>query len=82
MRDQSSSSRFLFVSSCFRLVVLFDTLLKKQSPEQIEAVLAHELGHWKNSDTLRLMAAAQVSAFVTMTATAALLFNEGPSHRH
>lgn len=62
-------------------VVLFDTLIKEQTPEQIEGVLAHELGHWKNNDTLRLLAMGQTTAFVTLTATAALLFNEGRQRR-
>lgn len=28
-------------------VVLYDTLLRGSSPEEVEAVLAHELGHWR-----------------------------------
>ncbi|ELU39083.1 metalloendopeptidase [Rhizoctonia solani AG-1 IA] len=30
-------------------IVLFDTLIKKSQPAELEAVLAHELGHWKYS---------------------------------
>lgn len=74
-RTHTSASDFL------RLVVLFDTLIKEQTPEQIEGVLAHELGHWKHNDTVRLMAMGQASAFVTFTAIAGLLFNSGSSNR-
>ncbi len=43
-------------------VVFFDTLLKKLQPEEIEAVLAHELGHFKCRHTLqRLLAALGLS---------------------
>lgn len=34
-------------------IVLFDTLLEKLTPEEIEAVLAHELGHFKLRHVLR-----------------------------
>ena len=27
-------------------IVLFDTLIDKSTPTEVEAVLAHELGHW------------------------------------
>jgi STE24 endopeptidase len=36
-------------------IVLFDTLLEKLTPEEIEAVLAHELGHFKLRHVLRRM---------------------------
>ncbi len=29
-----------------RRIVLYDTLLKKHTPDEIESVLAHEIGHW------------------------------------
>lgn len=41
-------------------IVFFDTLLEKLTPEEIEAVLAHELGHFKHRHVLKrivLMAA-------------------------
>jgi STE24 endopeptidase len=31
-----------------RRIVLFDTLLKNHEPDEIESVLAHELGHWQH----------------------------------
>ncbi len=36
-------------------MVLFDTLLESMSPEAIETVVAHELGHKVHRDMLRLM---------------------------
>jgi STE24 endopeptidase len=29
-----------------RRIVLYDTLLKKHSPDEVASILAHELGHW------------------------------------
>ena len=36
-------------------VVFFDTLLKRLSPGEVEAVLAHELGHFKHKHVLKRM---------------------------
>ena len=36
-------------------VVFFDTLLQRLSPEEVEAVLAHELGHFKHRHVLQRM---------------------------
>jgi len=38
-------------------VVFFDTLLSKLSPGEVEAVLAHELGHYKHRHVTKRMAA-------------------------
>jgi len=37
-------------------VVFYDTLLEKLSPDQMDAVLAHELGHFKHKHLVKLMA--------------------------
>ncbi len=31
-----------------RRIVLYDTLLKSHTPEEIESILGHELGHWRH----------------------------------
>jgi STE24 endopeptidase len=36
-------------------IVIFDTLLKQCSTDEIVAILAHELGHWHFSHTLKLL---------------------------
>ncbi|WP_428422580.1 M48 family metallopeptidase [Methylibium sp.] len=38
-------------------VVFFDTLLSKLSPSEVEAVLAHELGHFKHRHVMKRIAA-------------------------
>ena len=38
-------------------VVFFDTLLKKLTPSEVEAVLAHELGHFKHKHVLKRIVA-------------------------
>src|SRR5690606_11430880 len=36
-------------------VVFYDTLLKQLSPDEVEAVLAHELGHFKHKHITKRM---------------------------
>jgi len=45
-------------------VVLFDTLLKKLSKDEILAVLGHELGHFKHKDIIKNIAVVGVMLFV------------------
>lgn len=44
-------------------IVFFDTLLDKLSPEQIEAVLAHELGHFKHGHVQRRLLSSLLLSF-------------------
>jgi STE24 endopeptidase len=41
-------------------IVFFDTLLEKLTPEEIEAVLAHELGHFKHRHVIKRIALSAV----------------------
>lgn len=50
-------------------VVFFDTLINKLKPEEVEAVLAHELGHFKRRHTLKRL----ISVFGFSLAALALL---------
>ena len=43
-------------------IILGDTLLTKYTQDEILAILAHEIGHYKNRDTMRLMATSAVLA--------------------
>jgi len=56
-----------------RRVVLHDTLLASRSPEEVGAVLAHELAHDRNGDLSRGVAAGAAGAVVLAYAAAALL---------
>lgn len=42
-------------------IVIYDTLIEKTKTDEIIAILAHELGHWKLGHTTRLFGIAQVS---------------------
>jgi len=49
-------------------IVLFDTLLAKHTPEEIESILAHELGHFKFGHIRQMLAMAAALAFVGFAA--------------
>jgi STE24 endopeptidase len=49
-------------------IVLFDTLIQGNSPEEIEAVVAHELGHYRYGHVLSGMLRGAVIAFVVLAA--------------
>jgi STE24 endopeptidase len=45
-------------------IVFFDTLLKELNGEEIEAVLAHELGHFKRRHVIKRMAVMALSSLI------------------
>ena len=45
-------------------IVFFDTLINTLDPSEVEAVLAHELGHFKRKHVLKLMIKAFVFSFL------------------
>ncbi|KAF7717358.1 CAAX prenyl protease [Penicillium ucsense] len=44
-------------------IVIYDTLLEKSEPQEVVAVLSHELGHWKLNHTTKLFGIAQSHMF-------------------
>jgi STE24 endopeptidase len=53
-------------------IVFYDTLLSQLSPEQIEAVLAHELGHFKRRHIIKRIALMFVLSLVMLALLAVL----------
>jgi len=56
-----------------RRIALFDTLLEQHTHEEILAVLAHEIGHWKKRHVLKMLAAGVLLSGAGMALVAALL---------
>ena len=50
-----------------KYICIYDTLLEKSSAEEIEAILAHELGHWAHSDPTKLLVLSQVQIITIMS---------------
>jgi len=45
----------------FRRIVLFDTLIAQLAPEELEAVLAHEIGHYRRGHIPKMIALSAVT---------------------
>ena len=68
-RRSAHSNAFFTGFGAHKRVVFFDTLLQQLTPEEMQAVLAHELGHFKHRHVLKIMA---TSFLVTLLGLAAL----------
>ncbi len=68
-RRSAHSNAFFVGFGASKRVVFFDTLLQQLSAAEMEAVLAHELGHFKHRHILKMMAVS----FATSLAGLALL---------
>jgi len=54
----------------FRKIVLFDTLVAQLAEPELEAVLAHEIGHYKKRHVVKLLCVSVVSLLVAFAAVA------------
>lgn len=61
-KRSAHSNAYFFGMPWKKHIVLFDTLIEKSETEEVVAVLAHELGHWKLGHTSRLFVISQVSS--------------------
>ena len=62
-RSRHSNAYFTGIGKT-RRIVLFDTLIDSLQEDEIEAVLAHEIGHWKSGHILRRLAAATLASLM------------------
>jgi len=60
----SHSNAFVTGFGAFRKVVLFDTLIEQHTPEQILAIVNHELGHVAHYHILKSVAATSIQLIV------------------
>jgi STE24 endopeptidase len=68
-KRSAHSNAFFTGFGASKRVVFFDTLLKQLTPAEMEAVLAHEVGHFKHRHIFKMMA----TSFVTTLLGLALL---------
>jgi STE24 endopeptidase len=62
-KRSNHSNAYFFGFFRNKRIVLFDTLIEKNTEDEIEAVLAHELGHWFYSHTFQNLIIAQMHFF-------------------
>jgi STE24 endopeptidase len=76
-RRSRHSNAFFTGLGRFRKIVLFDTLIQQMSEEELEAVLAHEIGHFKLRHVVKLMAGSMASLLAALWAVS-WLAGQGP----
>lgn len=72
-KRSSHSNAFFTGFGRFRRIVLFDTLIDQLTPEELEAVLAHEIGHYKRGHVPKMLILSAVSLFMGLAVIAWLL---------
>jgi STE24 endopeptidase len=65
---RSAHSNAYFTGLVRPRIVLFDTLVKTMSLDETEAVLAHEMGHWREGHVRRMIALTLVLQFAGLWA--------------
>lgn len=58
------SNAFFTGMGRFRKIVLFDTLIEQLTPLQLEAVLAHEIGHYKHGHIVKMLVISCLSLLI------------------
>ncbi|MGD8377723.1 MAG: M48 family metallopeptidase [Acidobacteriota bacterium] len=61
-RSRHSNAYFTGIGRVKR-IILFDTLLERMGSDEVLAVLAHELGHWKRRHVVKGLLAGQATSF-------------------
>ncbi|RYP52486.1 hypothetical protein DL768_002313 [Monosporascus sp. mg162] len=62
-KRSAHSNAYFFGLPWKKHIVIYDTLIEKSNEEEVVAVLAHELGHWKLGHTTSLFGISQVHVF-------------------
>ncbi|KWU45356.1 putative CAAX prenyl protease [Rhodotorula sp. JG-1b] len=75
IRSSHSNAFFFGLPGLQKHIVLYDTLLEKSKPEEVEAILAHELGHWKGMHVVYLLTVALTQVAVSFSVYALFLEN-------
>ncbi|KAH9904724.1 peptidase family M48-domain-containing protein [Xylariomycetidae sp. FL2044] len=66
-KRSAHSNAYFFGLPWKKHIVIYDTLIEKSKEEEVVAVLAHELGHWKLGHTTRLFGVSQLHVFYIFT---------------
>ena len=75
-RSRHSNAYFTGIGRVKR-IILFDTLIEQMSDDEILAVLAHEVGHWKKRHLLKHIIQTEAMAFCGLLLAFHLLLWEG-----
>ncbi|AGO10617.1 AaceriABR163Wp [[Ashbya] aceris (nom. inval.)] len=74
-RSAHSNAYFTGLPFLSKRIVLFDTLIKGSTVEEVVAVMCHEIGHWKLNHILQRLLVSQATTLFTLTFFSALYVN-------
>ncbi|EIW74190.1 hypothetical protein CONPUDRAFT_93981 [Coniophora puteana RWD-64-598 SS2] len=72
-KRSSHSNAYFFGLPWSKHIVIFDTLIKESKPDEVEAVLAHELGHWHHAHPTKFLVISQAHIFTVLALFPAFL---------
>ncbi|OCH91553.1 hypothetical protein OBBRIDRAFT_774956 [Obba rivulosa] len=72
-KRSSHSNAYFFGLPWSKHIVIFDTLIKQSKADEVEAVLAHELGHWYYMHPTKLLCVSQLHIFTILALFPAFL---------
>jgi STE24 endopeptidase len=75
-KRSSHSNAYMYGFCKSKRIVLYDTLIKQCTEDEIVAILGHELGHWKMGHTVKNMILSQAQIFLTFYALSFFVGNE------
>lgn len=75
-KRSSHSNAYFFGLPWKKQIVLFDTLIEKQSTSEVTAVMAHEIGHWALSHLPKMMAVMQAHLFSVFALFSSFIHNK------
>jgi STE24 endopeptidase len=76
-KRSTKSNAFFTGFGKFKRLVLFDTLLEKQTTEELMAIFAHEVGHFKLGHIIRFTILSIASSLVLFFVLSLFIANEG-----
>lgn len=76
-RRSSKSNAFFTGFGRYRRIVLFDTLIKQHSIEELVSILAHEIGHYKKKHILGGVALSIVTTGIMLFILSFFIYNRG-----
>jgi STE24 endopeptidase len=79
-KRSSKSNAFFTGFGKNKRIVLFDTLIKEQTTEELVAVLAHEMGHFKKKHIIKRMVTGIIQMGFIFFLISIFITNEGLSH--
>ncbi|KZT01940.1 uncharacterized protein LAESUDRAFT_730636 [Laetiporus sulphureus 93-53] len=65
-KRSSHSNAYFYGLPWSKHIVIFDTLIKQSKADEVEAVLAHELGHWYHMHPTKLLLISQAHIFTIL----------------